>query len=121
LGIALSVSSDGGKTFNNEGAPGVHADGHAMWIDPRDSNHLVLGCDGGLYWSYDRGSTWEFVNQLPIGQFYAVAVDMRRPYRVYGGLQDNGSWGGPSATHNPDGINNADWYRIYGADGFYCQ
>jgi photosystem II stability/assembly factor-like uncharacterized protein len=121
LGIALHVSGDGGKTFKNDGARRAHSDHHALWIDPRDSDHLVLGGDGGLYFSYDRGTTWEHVNNLPIGQFYAISVDMRRPYWVYGGLQDNGSWGGPSATRTGEGIVNANWRQILGADGFYCQ
>jgi photosystem II stability/assembly factor-like uncharacterized protein len=121
LGIALHVSDDGGKTFRNNGAPSVHADHHALWIDPRDSHHLVLGCDGGLNFSYDRAATWAHLNNLPIGQFYAIGLDTRKPYRVYGGLQDNGSWGGPSATRRREGITNADWSRILGADGFYCQ
>jgi photosystem II stability/assembly factor-like uncharacterized protein len=121
LGLALYVSHDGGRTFTDHGAPGVHADHHALWIDPHDSDHLVLGSDGGLSYSYDRGTAWEHLHNLPIGQFYGVAVDLRKPYRVYGGLQDNGSWGGPSATHNLDGITTADWYRVLGADGFQCQ
>jgi photosystem II stability/assembly factor-like uncharacterized protein len=121
LGISLHVSTDGGKTFPDQGARGVHPDHHALWIDPRDSDHLVLGNDGGLYFSYDRGATWEHVNNLPIGQFYGVGVDQRRPYRVYGGLQDNGSWSGPSGTRRAEGITPADWVRLLGADGFYCQ
>jgi photosystem II stability/assembly factor-like uncharacterized protein len=122
LGITLHVSNDGGRTFpGGSGALGAHPDHHALWIDPRDPDHLVLGNDGGLYFSYDRGATWEHVANLPIGQFYAAGVDMRKPYRVYGGLQDNGSWGGPSATQDAEGITNADWYRVMGADGFYCQ
>src|SRR6185312_15744155 len=76
--------------------------------------------DGGVYFSYDRGTHWEHVRNLPLGQFYAVAVDMRRPYRVYGGLQDNGTWGGPSATRG-DGIVLPDWYRALKGDGFQCQ
>jgi photosystem II stability/assembly factor-like uncharacterized protein len=121
LGLALHVSSDGGKTFQNTGARDVHADHHALWIDPRDPGHLVLGGDGGLHFSYDRGATWEHLTNLPIAQFYAVAVDMQKPYRVYGGLQDNGTWGGPSATRRLEGILTADWYRILGTDGFHCQ
>jgi photosystem II stability/assembly factor-like uncharacterized protein len=120
-GIGLSVSSDGGKTFRGDGAPRTHPDYHAFWIDPRDSDHLILGCDGGLYFSYDRGTTWEHIDNLPLAQFYAVAADMRKPYWVYGGLQDNGTWGGPSATHNNGGIANYDWLRLFGGDGFYCQ
>jgi photosystem II stability/assembly factor-like uncharacterized protein len=121
LGIALYVSRDGGKTFTADGARDAHADHHALWIDPADSDHLVLGCDGGVYFSYDRGAHWEHVRNLPIAQFYAAAVDMRLPYRVYGGLQDNGSWGSPSATRHADGITTADWFRILDADGFQCQ
>jgi photosystem II stability/assembly factor-like uncharacterized protein len=121
LGIFLHVSRDGGKNFRNDGAPGVHADHHALWINPTDPEHLILGCDGGLYFSHDRGANWEHVRNLPIGQFYAVGVDLRKPYRVYGGLQDNGSWGGPSRTYYEEGITAADWVRVLGADGFYCQ
>ncbi len=121
LGVALHVSRDGGKTFGNKGAPGVHGDHHALWIDPRDSQHLVLGNDGGIYFSYDRGTHWEHLQNLPIGQFYSVAVDMRKPYRVYGGLQDNGTWGGSSATRNLEGITSADWFRLMTGDGFQCQ
>ena len=117
----LFASADGGKTFRNDIAAGVHNDDHALWIDPADSDHLVLGTDGGLYFSYDRGGHWQHLLNLPLDQFYAVGVDMRKPYRVYGGLQDNGSWGGPSRTYSVEGITVADWFRIYGADGFYCQ
>jgi photosystem II stability/assembly factor-like uncharacterized protein len=120
LGIALHMSRDGGKTFRTT-ARGVHPDHHAMWIDPRDGRHILLGCDGGLYVTYDRTSRWEFVNNLPIGQFYHVTVDARRLYRIYGGLQDNGSWGGPSATRSSSGPAAEDWYRIGGGDGFVCQ
>lgn len=121
LGIFLHVSDDGGKEFRTDGAPAVHGDFHALWVDPADSDHLILGCDGGVYFSYDRGKTWEHVNNLPIGQFYAIGLDSRKPYRVYGGLQDNGTWGGPSRTHRPEGIINADWFRVFGADGYYAQ
>jgi photosystem II stability/assembly factor-like uncharacterized protein len=122
LGIALHVSHDGGKSFlQGEQAPGTHADYHALWIDPRDADHLILGCDGGVNFSYDRGANWEHLKNLPIGQFYAVAVDLRKPYRIYGGLQDNGTWAGPSATRDPAGIALADWSNLMGFDGYYCQ
>ncbi len=122
LGVSLQASTDGGKTFGKEdAAAGVHADLHALWIDPKDSGHRIAGCDGGVYLTYDGGANWEHAKNLPIGQFYAVAVDMSRPYWVYGGLQDNGSWGGPSATRNVDGITAANWFRVLGMDGFHCQ
>jgi photosystem II stability/assembly factor-like uncharacterized protein len=121
LGLALHVSTDGGKTFRSDGARLAHPDHHALWIDPQDSDHLVLGGDGGVYFSYDRGANWQHQANLPIAQFYEIAVDQRRPYRIYGGLQDNGTWSGPSATHSPDGITNADWVRLLVGDGFHCQ
>jgi photosystem II stability/assembly factor-like uncharacterized protein len=121
LGIELHISDDGGKNFRSFRAPGVHVDHHALWINPHDSDHLVLGNDGGLCLSYDRGANWQHVKNLPLAQFYAVGVDMRRPYRIYGGLQDNGSWGGPSATRSLEGGTLADWSRILGFDGYYCQ
>jgi photosystem II stability/assembly factor-like uncharacterized protein len=121
LGIRLHVSTDSGQTFHDRGAPEVHADVHALWIDPADPEHLVAGTDGGVYFSHDRGANWEHVNNLPIGQFYHVAVDMRTPYRIYGGLQDNGTWGGPSRTYSREGITRTDWFKVFGADGFGCQ
>ena len=120
-GVSLFRSLDGGKTFHDKAAPGVHADMHALWIDPGDSDHHVIGSDGGVNVSYDRGAHWEHFKNLPIAQFYGVGVDMRKPYRVYGGLQDNGSWGGPSRTKNREGISTADWFKILGADGFQCS
>jgi hypothetical protein len=94
---------------------------HDLWIDPRDSRHLLIGSDGGFYVSYDKGANWEYLNYLALGQFYHVAVDTRRPYNVYGGLQDNGSWGGPSQTLRPSGPTNSDFRLIHGSDGFVCQ
>jgi photosystem II stability/assembly factor-like uncharacterized protein len=120
LGISSYKSSDGGKTFSSDLARSVHSDHHALWIDSRDGRHLLLGGDGGLYSTHDRGATWEHVNVMPLGQFYHVAVDSRRPYRVYGGLQDNGSWGGPSMTRGR-GPTNEDWVTVGGGDGFTCQ
>ncbi len=120
MGAPFHKSVDGGKTV--QVVQGIaHSDHHALWIDPADPNHLVLGNDGGLDISYDQGETWEFVNTVPVGQFYAVSADMRKPYWICGGLQDNGSWCGPSAKRNPLGILNSDWFRIGGGDGFYTQ
>jgi photosystem II stability/assembly factor-like uncharacterized protein len=122
LAIGLYRSTDGGITFSTAGInTGVHSDLHDMWINPRDSRHLLLGTDGGLYVSYDRGAHWEFLDHLALGQFYHVAADTRRPYRVYGGLQDNGSWGGPSQTLRPSGSANTDYQFIQGGDGFVCR
>jgi photosystem II stability/assembly factor-like uncharacterized protein len=122
LGVTLHVSIDGGRTFSDaDAAEGAHADHHALWIDPRDSRRMVLGNDGGIALTFDRGATWERLQNLPISQFYAVAVDTRQPYRVYGGLQDSGTWMGPSATRSREGIIPADWTRILGYDGFQCQ
>ncbi|MGH7652367.1 MAG: VPS10 domain-containing protein [Gemmatimonadaceae bacterium] len=121
MGVPLQVSTDGGRTFQST-ARGAHSDQHALWIDPTDPNHLIIGCDGGVYISRDRGKTVDFVPNLPISQYYAIATDMREPfYYVYGGLQDNSSWGGPSQTRNVQGITNADWIQTTGGDGFYAQ
>ncbi|MHB1423129.1 MAG: VPS10 domain-containing protein [Gemmataceae bacterium] len=120
LGIALHRSRDGGKTFDPGAGRGVHGDHHALWIDPRDGRHMILGGDGGYAATYDRAANWDHLNHMALGQFYHVALDTRRDYRVYGGLQDNGSWGGPSRTHSPIGPINEDWFRIGGGDGFRC-
>jgi photosystem II stability/assembly factor-like uncharacterized protein len=111
-------SDDGGKTVR-KGALSVHVDWHAMWIDPADPDHFILGDDGGVYVTWDKGGTYEFLNTFPIGQFYAVNYDMQKPYTVCGGLQDNGSWCGPSRTRARNGIGNADWFNVGGGDGFY--
>ncbi len=121
LGIPLYRSEDGGATFKDDGhGPNVHVDHHALWIDPRDGRHMFLGNDGGLYVTHDRMKTWDHHNHMAIGQFYSVAVDSRRDYKAYGGLQDNGSWGGPTRTASGDGPINSDWIRIGGGDGFVC-
>ena len=119
LGTQLAVSEDGGKTFRNDGATGIHVDHHALWINPHDSDHLILGSDGGVSRSYDRGATWRQYDNIAIGQLYRIGVDMRDPYYVCGGLQDNSSWCGPSRTLNRYGIRNTDWYDIWGGDGFF--
>jgi photosystem II stability/assembly factor-like uncharacterized protein len=121
LGISLHRSTDGGKSFRAGVARGVHSDHHAMWIDPRDSRHMILAGDGGTYVSYDRGGNWDRLNHAAIGQFYHVAVDTRREYKVYGGLQDNGSWGGPAFTRGSEGPVNEDWFSVGGGDGFTCR
>jgi photosystem II stability/assembly factor-like uncharacterized protein len=121
LGAPMYTSDDGGKTFTTERVTRIHGDYHALWINPTDSNHMVLGSDGGIHYSYDRGLTWDFVNSLALGQFYEIGYDMATPYNVYGGLQDNGSWGGPVRTRYEQGITNEDWFRVGGGDGFYTQ
>ena len=121
LGTRMYTSEDGGINFRTDVVTRIHVDHHAMWINPANSNHMIVGSDGGIHFSYDRGKTWDFVNTLPLGQFYELGVDMRKPYYIYGGLQDNGSWGGPSATMYRQGITNEDWFSVGGGDGFYVQ
>ena len=121
LGARMHMSEDGGKKFNTNYVTRIHGDHHAMWINPKNSDHMIVGSDGGIHFSYDRGRTWDFVNSLPLGQFYEIGFDMKDPYTVYGGLQDNGSWGGPSETYYVQGITNDEWFRIGGGDGFYTQ
>lgn len=120
LGISLYRSFDGGKTFRPDGGRGTHADHHAMWIDPNNDRHVILGNDGGVYVTYDEGKVWDHLNTKAIGQFYHVGIDTRKNYWVYGGLQDNGSWGGPSFTRGRSGAVNEDWIRVGGGDGFRC-
>ena len=121
MGVNLQASNDAGRTFTNTGSA-AHSDHHAMWIDPTDPNHVIIGCDGGVYISRDRTRTVDFVPNLPVSQYYAIAADLREPfYYVYGGLQDNNSWAGPSQTRNRQGITNSDWYATTGGDGFYAM
>jgi photosystem II stability/assembly factor-like uncharacterized protein len=120
-GVTLYFSDDGGKTFNPNVSKTIHADFHAIWIDPANSDHVVTGCDGGINFSWDRARTWDYVNNITVSQFYEVAFDTKKPYNVCGGLQDNGSWCGPSATLHTEGITNEDWFNVFGADGFYAQ
>ncbi|MFA6957204.1 MAG: glycosyl hydrolase [Thermoanaerobaculia bacterium] len=118
----MKVSEDGGKTFKNVGEKYKHVDNHALWIDPSDTDHLINGCDGGLYETWDRGATWSYWSNLPIMQFYDVAVDDDKPfYTVYGGTQDNATLGGPSRTIRDHGIMNSDWYVTTFGDGFQTR
>ena len=123
-GFFLTVSEDGGKSFSaafssTEG-PGdaVHGDLHALWIDPENPEQMLLGTDGGVYQSLDRSAHWRFLNNLPVAQFYHVSADMADPYNVYGGLQDNGTWMGPSRA--TDAIANRHWRSIGIGDGFWA-
>jgi len=118
LFTTLSVSDDGGKTFTPMAARALHADHHAFWIDPKNPLHIWDGNDGGVGESYDRGATWRFMQNLPVGQFYHVRLDNAVPYNVYGGLQDNGSWKGPSNVWEQSGIRNHHWSEVGGGDGF---
>jgi len=120
LGTLLFVSIDGGKTFTSE-ATGekVHTDHHALWINPKNSDHLLLGNDGGFYLSYDGSKTWAFIDNLPLSQFYAIGIDNQNPYWIYGGTQDSGTYGIPSRTFCRQGILNSDVTSVVLGDGFY--
>ena len=114
---ALILSQDGGKSFATVGGfNGAHGDVHAVWIDPTNTQTVMNGDDGGLWYAYDGGNKWWKANNLPISQFYHVSADDADPYRVYGGLQDNSCWIGQSEY--PGGITNAQWENILGGDGF---
>jgi photosystem II stability/assembly factor-like uncharacterized protein len=119
-GTSLWVSSNGGKLFQSPSVNGgkYHSDTHSLWISPVDNHLLYLGTDGGVYISADKGNSWRFVQCLPVSQFYHVSVDNKDPYNVFGGLQDNGSWMGPSTKAG--GIRNSDWKNIGYGDGFYA-
>ncbi|MGE3175508.1 MAG: WD40/YVTN/BNR-like repeat-containing protein [Planctomycetota bacterium] len=136
LSVPVYASADGGATWTpaerQRGRRGrrsadeprarpfhgnLHVDHHALWIDPRDGRHCLLGNDGGLAVSWDRGANWDHLTTLPIAQYYTVQVDLREPYRIYGGTQDNGTWGFP--IHAPGGLTAADAYRVDGGDGFF--
>jgi photosystem II stability/assembly factor-like uncharacterized protein len=122
MDVWIQVTDDGGKTFHKLGEPSKHPDNHVIWIDPDDTSHYVVGCDGGIYESFDRAATWRFAANLPVTQFYRVSVDEASPiYNVFGGTQDNFSLGGPSRTRNIHGIANSDWFVTQGGDGFQSQ
>lgn len=125
IGSRVKVSEDGGKTFEYMPAIDccaasntVHIDTHAWWINPNDPRHMIDGNDGGIAITHDRGETWRFVRNLPLAQFYHIAVDNEVPYNIYGGLQDNGSWRGPSEVFENGGIRNFHWQEVAFGDGF---
>ena len=118
LGVQLFVSDDGGKTFRNNGAQRIHVDHHAMWINPANPSHLMIGNDGGVSISHDRADTWVWLPNILAAQAYHVEFDMQTPYHVCAGLQDNNTWCGPSAVRTSSGIHNDDWYVVAGGDGF---
>jgi photosystem II stability/assembly factor-like uncharacterized protein len=115
--LGLIMSDDGGKSFSAV-SNGAHGDFHDIWIDPDNTDHLIAGDDGGVWYSYDGANTWWKANNLPISQFYHVSSDMADPYQVYGGLQDNSSWVGDSQY--PGGITNSRWENLFGGDGFWA-
>lgn len=130
LGVDLYVSKDGGGSWSRRAAAKTHVDHHALWIDPANPRRVLLGNDGGIYASWDAGEKWTFLTNVAIGEFYNLAVDFKTPYTICGGLQDNGTWCGPSATvggtnveeEDTDeafGITNQDWRYVMGADGFH--
>jgi photosystem II stability/assembly factor-like uncharacterized protein len=122
MDVFLEVSDDGGRTWRKLGERYKHVDNHAMWIDPDDTSHYLVGGDGGLYESFDRGATWRFFENLPVTQFYRVDVDNSSPvYYVYGGTQDNNTLGGPSRTLTEHGALNSDWFVTWGGDGFHAR
>jgi len=120
--VQTQISEDGGRTFTGLGERNKHVDNHYIWIDPDDTDHLLEGCDGGLYETWDRGRLWRHFSNLSVTQFYNVDVDNASPiYNVYGGTQDNSTLGGPSRSRGPDGASNNDWFVVTGGDGFVAR
>jgi len=122
MNVFLMVSDDGGRTLRRLGEKSKHVDNHDIWIEPDNTEHYLVGCDGGVYESFDRGTNWEFKANLPVPQFYDIATDNAKPfYNIYGGTQDNFSFGGPSRTRSASGVVNSDWFVTNGGDGFRSQ
>ena len=118
MNVRALVSEDGGKTFYEMKENNKHSDNHALVFKSKDPNYLLFGSDGGLYESFDNTKNWKFVNNLPLTQFYKLALDDSTPfYNIYGGTQDNNTQGGPSRTLKSNGISNSDWYVLLGGDG----
>lgn len=122
MDVRTMITENGGKSFTQLGEKDKHVDNHVVWIDPDDTDHLLIGCDGGLYESFDRGQTYTHFSNLPLAQFYRVELDNSLPfYRIYGGVQDNSTIGGPSQTRTDNGITNRDWFFTAGGDGFQTR
>jgi photosystem II stability/assembly factor-like uncharacterized protein len=122
MDVWIHVSDDGGKSFRPLNSRHKHVDNHALVFDPLDPEYLMVGCDGGIYESWDRGETWRYIDNLPVTQFYRVGVDNSQPfYFVYGGTQDNDTQGGPSRTTHSHGIRNSDWFITVGGDGYQTR
>lgn len=122
VNVYMQVSGDGGKTFHNLGEKSKHVDNHVIWVNPANTTHMLVGCDGGLYESFDAGQNWDYKQNIPVTQFYKVSLDNAFPfYNVYGGTQDNFSLGGPSRTRSANGIVNDNWFITNGGDGFESQ
>ena len=122
MDVFLQVSNDAGKTWQNLGEDLKHVDNHCMWIDPKDNRHLIVGCDGGMYDSFDGGKNWDFKSNIPITEIYKITTDNSKPfYNIYIGTQDNNSLGGPSRTISSGGITNQDWFFTLSGDGFQTQ
>jgi photosystem II stability/assembly factor-like uncharacterized protein len=122
MNVFTMVSDDGGRTLRRLGSRSRHVDDHDLWINPENTEHYLMGCDGGVYESFDRGQNWEFKANLPVPQFYDITTDNAKPfYNIYGGTQDNFSFGGPSRTRSASGIVNSDWFVTNGGDGFRSQ
>ncbi|HAA12133.1 MAG TPA: hypothetical protein DCE41_10715, partial [Cytophagales bacterium] len=123
----LSVSYDGGVTFDPtpqipaDESKGVHADFHAFWMSPDDAAFYIIGGDGGIGITRDRGESWYVPETIPVAQFYQVNVDEQRPYQIYGGMQDNGNWYGPGYVWRQGGIRTPYWQYVVGGDGFYIS
>jgi photosystem II stability/assembly factor-like uncharacterized protein len=119
-GVGLHMSIDGGKTVETDAAMVTHDDVHAIWVNPSNPQHLIIGNDGGMATSYDQAKSWQFIPNLPVGLFYHVSFDMETPFNICGGMQDNYNWCGPSRSRFGRGIINDDWFQILGGDGFHA-
>jgi photosystem II stability/assembly factor-like uncharacterized protein len=117
-GVDLQMSTDGGKSINTASASAIHSDHHAIWIDPHNGSHMLIGNDGGLAQTWDQAKTWTFFPNLPVGLFYHVSLDNSTPFNICGGMQDNYDWCGPSQVRGSAGIANYQWTTIQGGDGF---